>query len=452
MKKSMLERIKIILKYFYVVTLIVIISSIGVMYFLSTIPNYFESKSVILLEDGNTYSYENMETYTKYFKTNNVLKLIINNLNLEDTVSSMNKNINIKHIKNTKLIEIKVKSKTPEISINISNELISEFQKSIKSIYPSLNIYTIENPTVNNGFQIDTNFYLIITVMCSFIMGCIIVSSCFNLNINIKNHEDLKKILNIKSLGIIPNDDSIYFDKKNKKKSSLNTTKIRVINDSSSITSEAYRMVRTNLDYLDLKVINFTSTSVGEGKSETIVNVATSFAMIGKKVLLIDCDLRKPKVHKNFNLNRAMGLTDILVYDRVSEYQKIIQSFKIINTKYKVDILSAGSKVSNPSELLSSKTFNDLIEEVKKEYDLILVDCPPVSLMTDAVIVSKVADGTVYVIEYDRINSSAIASGIDQLKDINANVLGGIITKVNINKQKKLYGNKYEYYYNNYMA
>ena len=72
--------------------------------------------------------------------------------------------------------------------------------------------------------------------------------------------------------------------------------------------------------------------------------------------------------------------------------------------------------------------------------------------MTDAVIVSKVADGTVYVIEYDRINSSAIASGIDQLKDINANVLGGIITKVNINKQKKLYGNKYEYYYNNYMA
>ena len=189
-----------------------------------------------------------------------------------------------------------------------------------------------------------------------------------------------------------------------------------------------------------------------EGKSETIVNVATSFAMIGKKVLLIDCDLRKPKVHKNFNLNRAMGLTDILVYDRVSEYQKIIQSFKIINTKYKVDILSAGSKVSNPSELLSSKTFNDLIEEVKKEYDLILVDCPPVSLMTDAVIVSKVADGTVYVIEYDRINSSAIASGIDQLKDINANVLGGIITKVNINKQKKLYGNKYEYYYNNYMA
>lgn len=211
-------------------------------------------------------------------------------------------------------------------------------------------------------------------------------------------------------------------------------------------------MIRTNLDYLDLKVINFTSTSVGEGKSETIVNVATSFAMIGKKVLLIDCDLRKPKVHKNFNLNRAMGLTDILVYDRINEYQKMIQVFKIPNSNYKVDVLSAGSKVSNPSELLSSKTFDNLIKALKQDYDLILIDCPPISLMTDAVIVSKVSSGTAYIIEYDRINYSAIVSGIEQLNDINANILGGIITKVNINKQKKLYGNKYEYYYNNYMA
>lgn len=452
MKKSLLDRIKIILKYFYIVTLIVILASVGMIYFLSTIPNYFETKSMVLIEDGKEYSYENMETYTKYFKTNNVLEDVIKKLDIEDSLDSISKNINVSHIKNTKLIDIKVRHENRDIAINISNELISSFESNIKQIYPDLNIYITSNPIINSSMQIDTNLYLIITVIVSFIIGCILVSSCCNLNINIKNHEDLKKYLNIKSLGIIPNDDSIYFDKKGKKKNSLNQTKIRIINDSSSITSEAYRMIRTNLDYLDLKVINFTSTSVGEGKSETIVNVATSFAMIGKKVLLIDCDLRKPKVHKNFNLNRAMGLTDILVYDRISEYQKMIQSFKIPNTNFKVDVLSAGSKVSNPSELLSSKTFDNLIKEAQKEYDLILIDCPPISLMTDAVIVSKVSSGTVYIIEYDRINYSAIVSGIEQLNDIKANILGGIITKVNINKQKKLYGNKYEYYYNNYMA
>lgn len=452
MKKSLLERIKIILKYFYIVVLIVILSSVGMIYFLSTIPSYFETKSMVLIEDGKDYSYENMETYTKYFKTNNVLDDVIKNLNMEDSLDSISKNISISHIKNTKLIDIKVKHENKDISMNISNELISSFKSNIKQIYPDLNIYITSNPIVSGDMRIDTNLYLIITVIVSFIIGCILVSTYYNLNINIKNHEDLKKYLNIKSLGIVPNDNSIYFDKKGKKKNSLNQTKIRIINDSSSIISEAYRMIRTNLDYLDLKVINFTSTSVGEGKSETIVNVATSFAMIGKKVLLIDCDLRKPKVHKNFNLNRAMGLTDILVYDRINEYQKMIQVFKIPNSNYKVDVLSAGSKVSNPSELLSSKTFDNLIKELKQDYDLILIDCPPISLMTDAVIVSKVSSGTAYIIEYDRINYSAIVSGIEQLNDINANILGGIITKVNINKQKKLYGNKYEYYYNNYMA
>ena len=309
----------------------------------------------------------------------------------------------------------------------------------------------IEKPAIDNIKEINLNLYLAISLGISFIIGCIL-ASIFGLdNVSIKNHEDLKKYLKLKSLGIVPNANDIEFDKK-KNKNKISQTSIKIINNSGSIISEAYRMVRTNLDFLDLKVINFTSTSVGEGKSETISNIAVSFAQIGKKVLLIDCDLRKPKIHKNFNLNRALGITDILVYNRIDEYKSITQEFKIPNSEYKIDILAAGSKVSNPSELLSSKRFENLINEVSKEYDLILIDCPPISLMTDAVIVSKIASGTAYVIEYDRINYSAINNCLDQLKDINSNILGGIITKVNINKQKKLYGNKYEYYYNNYMS
>ena len=309
----------------------------------------------------------------------------------------------------------------------------------------------MENPSLEDHEEIDLNIYLTFALTISFILGCLI-ASIFGLdNISIKNHEDLKKYLNIKSLGIIPDSNNIEIDKK-KIKNGISSSSIKIINDSASIISESYRMVRTNLDFLDLKIINFTSTSVGEGKSETISNVATSFAMIGKKVLLIDCDLRKPKIHKNFNLNRALGITDILVYNRVDEYKKIVQKFKIQNSEYEIDILSAGSKVSNPSELLCSKRFENLIKKVSEDYDLVLIDCPPISLMTDAVIVSKVSSGTAYVIEYDRINYSAISNCIEQLTDVNANILGGIITKVNINKQKKLYGNKYEYYYNNYMS
>jgi capsular exopolysaccharide synthesis family protein len=174
--------------------------------------------------------------------------------------------------------------------------------------------------------------------------------------------------------------------------------------------------------------------------------------MIGKKVLLIDCDLRKPKIHKNFGLNRALGLTDILIYNRIDNYKNIVQEFKIPNKDYKIDIITAGSKVSNPSEILSSNRFKEFIEKLKNDYDLILIDCPPVSLMTDAVVISKISSGTAYVIEYDRFNYSAINKCLEQLKDVNANVLGGIITKMNINKQKKLYGDQYEQYYSNYIS
>lgn len=452
MKKTLKDRIRIIFKHFYIIVLLMILSGVLTYYVTYKIPSYYESKSIILAENNEEYNIETYKTYVKYLINNNILTDVKKSLNLEQSVENLRKNIKVTLINDTKLIEIRVKNSDLYISQDILNEIIKKFKEKIEGIYSELDIHIVEDTIVDKYTVIDTDKYLLYSLIISFVIGCVLVGMFANENVTIKNHEDLKKYLDLKSLGIIPDANDINFEKNRKRKNNVYNTKIKIINDSGSIISESYRMIRTNLDFLDLKVVNFTSTSVGEGKSETITNVAYSFAMIGKKVLLIDCDLRKPKVHKNFNLNRALGLSDILVYDRTDEYKDIIQEFKIKSSDYKIDILSSGSKVSNPSELLSSKRFEKLINNLKEEYDLILIDCPPVSLMTDAVIVSKISSGTAYVIEYDRINYSAIANCIEQLKDINTNILGGIITKVNIHKQKKLYGNKYEYYYNNYMS
>lgn len=446
MKKNLKDYLRIIFKNFYIVLLLMILTGTFTAFYVNKLSNKYDIKSIIMLDYEGSYNYEELQTYVKYLKTNDILEKVKTNKNLDMSVKELNKNTNIKLIKNTNLIQINIKDSDPILAVDLSNELVSVFSSEIKSIHEDLNIYIIETPSVYNANTLSLYSALMVSLSISFVLGIILALLFGSDNVNIKNHEDIKKYLDLKSLGIIPNDNG------NDKKKKSNKTSINMISNSSSITAEAYRMVRTNLDFLDLKVVNFTSTSVGEGKSETISNIALSFSMIGKKVLLIDCDLRKPKIHKNFNLNRALGLTDILIYNRVSEYKNVVQEFKIPNKEYKIDVISAGSKVSNPSEILSSTRFKELISRVSDDYDLVLIDCPPVSLMTDAVIVSKVSTGTAYVIEYDRFSSSAINKCIEQLKDINANILGGIITKMDVNKQKKLYGDQYEQYYSNYIS
>ena len=207
-------------------------------------------------------------------------------------------------------------------------------------------------------------------------------------------------------------------------------------------------MLRTNLNFMDLKVINAVSTVPSEGKTEVLTNLALSFALLEKKVILIDCDLRKPKVHKNFGLCRGIGVSDIVLSKNTIDYREAIQTFKKNNVS--IDILAAGSKVSNPSELINSKSFANLVDKLKQDYDLVLIDCPPISSMTDGMLVSYLSDGTIYVIESERTDYQVIRSCIDELKANKAFILGAVLTKVNIKSQKKLYGYKYDYYYASY--
>ena len=226
-----------------------------------------------------------------------------------------------------------------------------------------------------------------------------------------------------------------------------NTLNIKILSDPNSLVSESVRMIRTNLDFADLKLINVTSTMPSEGKSEFITNLASSFALLDKKVLVIDCDLRKPKVHRNFGLQRGKGLSNILLSKGDVYYKNVIQGF--VSNKVRIDVLTAGAQVSNPSELINSNAFEELLKELKEEYDLVLLDCPPVSNLTDGILVSKLVDGTVYVIESNRVDRELVSSTLDELRTNGANLLGTVLTQVDVKKEKR-YGYKYDYSYSNY--
>lgn len=205
-----------------------------------------------------------------------------------------------------------------------------------------------------------------------------------------------------------------------------------------SITAEAYRTLRTNIQYSsfdkEVRVIVVTSSEAGEGKSTTAGNLAISFSQAQKKTIMIDCDLRKPSLHKKFRISNMVGLSDLL---------KGKESLKEAVHKYNdyLDILTSGKVPPNPSEMLGSRSMENLIERLKNEYDMIIIDSAPLQAVTDAQILSRKADGTILVVRAEKTKRDSVMQAKELLQKVDANILGVVLNGVeNIRK-------KYYYYY-----
>lgn len=213
--------------------------------------------------------------------------------------------------------------------------------------------------------------------------------------------------------------------------------------------SEIYRQLRTNIEFSsienNIQVINITSTTPGEGKSSVASNLAIICADKYDKVLLIDCDLRKSVQHKIFNTTNKVGLTNLLLEKPENvrvEDETYFKRYRKNDSNGKLYVLTAGSKVPNPQELLSSNRFKRLIENLRKEFGFIVLDCPPISAVSDAIPVSSVSDGTVFVCSSKDTDKKDAKDALVQLKRNAVNVIGCVLTKVEETTTKR-----YGYYY-----
>ena len=203
---------------------------------------------------------------------------------------------------------------------------------------------------------------------------------------------------------------------------------------------EAIRSVRTNIQFSSLdkknKVISITSTKPAEGKSTVIYKLAKSFADNGDKVILLDCDLRSPSISEIAGINDNVGITNYLT-GKVNIQRAINKDREQSN----LDMIFTGPVPPNPAEMLASDTFREFIEDLSKEYDYVFIDTPPVGLFTDASLVSTISDGVIFVIKSSDTKKEDIALAIENLKKVDAHILGAVLTHMPM-KEKK-YGKYY---------
>lgn len=210
-----------------------------------------------------------------------------------------------------------------------------------------------------------------------------------------------------------------------------------------SAVAECCRTVRTNLTFAAAEqqheALLVTSASPREGKTTVTLCLAISLAQSGRRVLVVDTDLRKPRIHRSFGLRSSPGVTSLLVGDQ--KLEEVVQETQVPG----LFLLSSGPIPPNPSELLLTRQFADLVTSCREQFDLVLLDSPPLSAVTDAAIIASQVDGTIVVVDAQKTSRDALGSSLRQLRDVQAHLVGGVLNDVDLSSQR--YGQGSYYYY-----
>ncbi|MFP4521326.1 MAG: polysaccharide biosynthesis tyrosine autokinase [Fibrobacterota bacterium] len=304
--------------------------------------------------------------------------------------------------------------------------------------------------------------YFVIGIIAGLILGFGGAYFYESLDTTIKTTDAMEKKLGLAVIGTIPHFD-LKKDEEGEEKTIIkrkgkdekpDTVKIypkQLINfhEEDSIISEAYRSLRTNLFFSSpdkpLKSILVSSSGPHEGKSLSVANLALACAEMGKKVLLVDSDLRRPVIHHLFQLERERGFSDLFV-----EGTDPFSIVKIPKNK-ELNVITAGRFTPNPSELLGSKKFGEILKILEEKFDLIMFDTPPVLAVTDAVLLSAIIDGVILVVRAGETEEEVAQRAIGNFNNVKAHLVGGVLNDIDLTHKYSSYG-YYKYYYHYYRA
>lgn len=376
-----------------------------------------------------------ISTYGKILKSTNILEQVINSLSLDMTKENLYKNIQIKEVENTQIIQIDVINKDATKAQEIATELNNVFIDEIKQIYKMDNIKIVDQASLETEpYNINHIRDIVIFFVAGIIFSVCIISIIFFFDTTLKIEQDIEEFADLNVIGSIP------------KSKGKNNKELLVQENSKSVISEALKTIRTNISFAQStegsKAILFTSCNSGEGKSWISSNIAVAYAQSNQNVIIVDADMRKGRQHNIFNVKNINGLSECLKNLKNQNFEileKYIQETQIP----KVHIMPIGAIPPNPSELLMSNNMTVLVDMLKSIYDIIIIDGTPCNLVSDSIPITRIVDTTILVTESRKTKIEDLSNVIKSIRNANGKILGAILNKKEI--KGKQYGKGYYY-------
>ena len=458
------ELLSVFLKNKLIILLIVIVTTIlGSIYsFYLVTPKYEASTTLILGRINNSTSETKtsttdqitqseisinsnlVSTYSELIKSRTLIQKVIDNLKLNLTESSVRNSISVSRISDTELIEITVKNEDGELASKIANEIAKVFSSKVEEVYNISNVYIIDKAIASNTpYNINHVKDIVIAIFIGAVISGIYVLIYHLLDNTIKSETQIEKNIGLKNLINIP------LEKKKGKKQNQN--ELITYLESKSLVSESFRTFRTNVQFSKSnskggKTFLVSSCFPSEGKSYISANLAITFAQIGKKVILVDSDMRMGRQAEIFKISKGVGLSNYISgLDRngieISEdIGRYIKETEITN----LNLITAGSVPPNPSELLSSPKLQELIENLKSFYDIIIFDGAPIIPITDSLILARNLESTIIVTLYNKTKKDDLLKVKNDIEAVGGKIIGTCINCMPVNSSKK--ESKYYYY------
>ena len=361
------------------------------------------------------------KTYGELITQRPVLESVLSGGEFSDlTVGGLRKNLDVSITRDTQLLKISATDEDPGQAARLANAVATTFveQQNALSVTRSSTVSIVESAEPSSS-PVSPNLRLniLLAVAVGFILAGGLALVLEYLDDTVKTPDDVKAVADLPILGEVgrwrSQKDEIHMVKRGERVAER----------------EAYGMLRTNVRFSTLgksmQVLLVTSANAGEGKSTTAANLAAAIAETGKKVVLVDADLRRPSLHRAFGLENHTGLTTALLKDtpglgdvfRPAPYASLL-------------LMTSGPLPPNPAELLDWEGFDALLERLKRDVDLVVLDSPPVLVVADARILAAKADATILVIDSGRTRAGAVRKALQALTTANATVLGVVLNKV----------------------
>lgn len=358
-------------------------------------------------------------------------------------------------------LELLKLKRSKEIYENIYSILLEKAEEQrIRSASSTAGIKVVDMPVFPSQpiSKNEMKFYILGAIL-GLALGIMLAFLIDFNDTTIKSNEDVERYLKLPVMGTIPH---ISHDKKSEikiqRRSTLKGKGMSVMqyprhvfnfDGDDSVITESYRSLRTNLTFVSpdkpLKSIVLTSAGPSEGKSLTISNLATAYAQMGKKTLLIDADLRRPVIHHIFNCKREPGFTDL--FGENQNYERVINK----TDKENLFIIPAGVFTPNPAEIIGSNRMNQIIEHLCSQFDMVFFDSPPIVAVTDSTLLGTKTDGILLIIKSNHTDREIALRAINTLQNVNVRILGTVLNDIDLSHRYSNYG-YYKYYYHYYKS